>query len=106
MTLPLHVTIEEIDAQRAAGWPDFHPEDFCHRCGGKNPTWFIDSDRFNMAMGPTERHLWNGIICPGCFVDLHEAATGMHTVWTLTPWPQTPFRWIEDSTTIDDGSPA
>ena len=76
--------------QRAAGWPDWHPEDYCHRCGGRNASWHVDSDRFNAAMGPPTLHRWNGIICPGCFVELHEAATGLTATWTLSP--DTPFR--------------
>lgn len=92
---PHSVTLDEIDAQRALGWPDFHPEEYCHRCGGKNVwSWHVDSDRFNTAMGPPAEHQWNGIVCPGCFVELHEAATGMRCSWTLVPY--TPFRWIED----------
>ena len=49
--------------QRAAGWPDWHPEDYCHRCGGRNASWHVDSDRFNAAMGKPSEHRWNGIIC-------------------------------------------
>ena len=79
--------------QRAAGWPDWHPEDYCHRCGGRNASWHVDSDRFNAAMGPPTLHRWNGIICPGCFVELHEAATGLTATWTLSP--DTPFRHID-----------
>ena len=30
---PTSKTSDEINAQRDAGWPDFHPEDYCHRCG-------------------------------------------------------------------------
>ncbi len=26
-----------IAEQRTKGWPDFHPEDFCHRCGHPGP---------------------------------------------------------------------
>jgi hypothetical protein len=92
---PHSVTPDEIDAQRASGWTDFHPEEYCHRCGGKNVwSWHVDSDRFNVAMGPPAEHQWNGIICPGCFVELHEEATGLRCSWTLTPY--TPFHWIED----------
>jgi hypothetical protein len=79
-------------AQRAAGWPDWHPEDYCHRCGGLNPSWCVDSDRFNAAMGKPAEHRWNGIVCPGCFVELHEAATGLTASWRLVPDP--PFRHI------------
>ena len=83
--MKLSVTIDEIDAQRALGWPDFHPEDFCHRCGAINPSWSVDSDRFNAALGTYGTHRWNGIVCVGCFVQLHEAATGLSCSWQLTP---------------------
>lgn len=88
------VTLAEIDDQRAKGWPDFHPEDYCHRCGGRNvPSWTVDSDRFNVALAHPNEHLYNGIVCPGCFVVLHEKVTGMRTDWRLVPG--SPFRWID-----------
>ena len=96
MTLPAKVvlapsvTIEEIDEQRRKGWVDFHPEDYCHRCGGRNPSWSVDSDRFNAAFGPPSEHPYQGIVCPGCFVEAHEAATGLTCSWELVP--ATPFR--------------
>lgn len=77
---------EEIVRQRALGWPDFHPEDYCHLCGGVNPSWWVDSDRFNTAF-PDEPHI---IVCPGCFTVAHEAATGLRCSWRLSP--STPFR--------------
>lgn len=87
----LRVTLAEIDEQRKFGWPDFHPERYCHRCGGLNVrSWAVDSDRFNAAMGSINQHLWNGIVCPGCFVDLHEHMTGLKCSWKLAP--DTPFR--------------
>lgn len=93
----LSVAIDEINEQRSKGWPDFHPEDFCHRCGGKNVwSWSVDSDRFNLALGEEGDRLWQGIVCPGCFVELHEEATGLRACWRLEPDPQTPFRWIDD----------
>lgn len=63
-----------------------HPEDFCQRCGARNPVWTVDSDRFNTAVNRSE------IVCPSCFIFAHEKATGMATVWQLTPYA--PFRWI------------
>ncbi len=39
---PTSKTSDEINAQRDAGWPDFHPEDYCHRCGRPNGNRFID----------------------------------------------------------------
>jgi hypothetical protein len=65
-----------------------HPEDFCERCGARNPVWNVDSDRFDMAVNSSE------IVCPSCFIFAHEAATGMTCCWQLTP--MTPFRWIDD----------
>lgn len=90
------VTLAEIDEQRAKGWPDWHPEDYCHRCGGRNvPSWFVDSDRFNAAFGPASEHPYNGIVCPGCFVEAHETVTGLTATWMLVPDRLTPFRPLE-----------
>ena len=83
--------------------PDWHPEDYCHRCGGRNASWHVDSDRFNAAMGPPTLHRWNGIICPGCFVELHEAATGLTATWTLSP--DTPFRHIDPEPDVSVDNP-
>jgi hypothetical protein len=92
------VTLDEIDDQRGRGWPDFHPEDYCHRCGGRNiPSWFVDSDRFNAAFGSSSEHPYQGIVCPGCFVEAHEQATGLRTTWRLVI--DQPFRPIDG----DDG---
>ena len=94
--LPLSVTPEGIAEQRRLGWRDWHPETFCHRCGGRNvQSWYVESDRFNLAFGPPDQHPYNGIVCPGCFVAAHEAATGMTVTWMLVPSPMTPFRHIE-----------
>lgn len=79
------VEVEEIAEQRRLGWPDFHPEDYCHRCGGRNRSWFVASDRFNAAFGPPSEHPYQGIVCTGCFVEAHEAATGLRTTWELVP---------------------
>lgn len=83
---PFSVTLADIDKQRELGWPDFHPEDFCHRCGGKNLNWFVDSDRFNLAMGQPDVQPFNGIVCPGCFVTLHEEMTRLTCMWKLVPY--------------------
>ena len=74
------VTIREIQDQRAKGWTDFHPEDFCHRCGGRNLSWWIDNDAWNAVMrpeGPDSPWQWNEIICPACFADVFEAKFGL-----------------------------
>ncbi len=85
------IDISEIDRQRDLGWPDFGPEDYCHKCGGVNvPSWSVDSDRFNMAF--SREHAYGGIVCPGCFVVAHERATGMYTTWKLVPDAMVPFQ--------------
>ena len=96
LDLPSRVTIEEIDEQRRKGWTDFHPEDYCHRCGNRNiPSWHVDSDRFNTALGPYLTQPYNGIICPTCFVLLHEEVTGLTTTWYLLPLQGQWFRPIQ-----------
>lgn len=74
------VTLDEIAEQRSLGWPDFHPEDYCHRCGHRNAgSWSVDSVLWNKAVGdPTP------ILCPSCFVAAAEAA-GIDVHWCLVP---------------------
>lgn len=72
---------ETIVDQREKGWPDFHPEDFCHRCGRRNPNWWTtDVHAWTHAMsGRERRHL--EIVCPSCFGELHGSQTlGIHIV--------------------------
>jgi hypothetical protein len=74
----------EIERQRELGWSEFHPEDYCHRCGGRNIVWFVKNPIWNAA---AEQHL---ILCPSCLVIAHEEATGEKHVWELridTPPP-------------------
>lgn len=97
----LNVTLDEIARQQADGWPDFHPEDFCHRCGGRNvSSWYVDSAHFAAALGAVPA--WQGIVCPGCFVVLHERATGQQCTWKLEP--ATPFRPVEAPSETQEGS--
>lgn len=69
-----------IPEQRAKGWPDFHPEDFCHRCGRSNITWSVQSEFWNVAVPEVV-----SILCPQCFVELYNAATGSDYSWELLP---------------------
>lgn len=74
-------TVDEADlaAQRAAGWPDFHPEDFCHRCGNPNVSWYIDSAVWNPVMrnGQSDGFgRWQEIVCIPCFVEVAEERLG------------------------------
>ena len=80
--IPLCVTLEEIERQRDVGWPDWHPEDFCHRCWNRNISWATPADVWDPVMrggdhgsfGP-----WGEIICIPCFIEL----SGPGKAWTL-----------------------
>lgn len=75
---------EEIARQRELGWPDFHPEDFCHRCGRRNPIWWTASEPWKTATaGRAKETGKEGIFCPSCFCDLHEQQTGRRQIWEL-----------------------
>jgi len=76
------VDAADIAAQRDSGWPDFHPEDFCHRCGCPNVSWHIESRVWNVVMrGGTSDGWgnWQEIICIPCFSELAEAHFGACT---------------------------
>lgn len=80
--IALVVSLAEIYRQRSLGWPDFHPEDYCHRCGARNlKSWAVDSACWNAA-GIDGR--WNEIICPQCFAELWQEATGIRVTWWLS----------------------
>lgn len=84
------ITPEEVHRQRAAGWPDFHPEEFCHRCGRRNAgSWWVDGDLWNEAVVGRDRGVVD-ILCPSCFVAEHERETGQTTSWQMVP--STPWR--------------
>lgn len=78
---PRFVTAEEHQAQWDAGWPDFHPEDYCQRCFGRNiKSWYVDGPLWMQAMiRGTE------IVCPQCFTELHAEAIGDWQTWELRP---------------------
>ena len=83
------VSLDYINEQRAAGWPDMHPEDYCHRCGDKNISWWIDPAVWNPIMrpnGPDAPWLWNEIICPQCFTEMFEKRYP-DAIWQLSLSP-------------------
>lgn len=73
---------EEISRQRANGWPDFHPETFCHRCGRRNPNWWTDAAPWQRATAGRERGALE-ILCPSCLCELHEQQAGVRVTWRL-----------------------
>lgn len=79
------VTPELIDEQRAKGWVDFHPEDYCHRCGNPNvSSWWVDPYEWKLVY-PDE----SPIVCPPCFVAAWEKAAGGRVSWELRVDPST-----------------
>ncbi len=78
------VVPDDIIAERANGWVNFHPEDFCHRCGQRNVhAWHIDSAVWNSVVGGPVDSEWEGIVCPQCFTELHEQVHGRTSIWEL-----------------------
>lgn len=76
-----------VEEQRAAGWPDMHPEDFCHRCGIRNHSWAADRQSWLEATTSyAEQTGHEGILCPSCFIELHQQATGQATIWAIHPY--------------------
>jgi hypothetical protein len=69
------IPLEEIAEHDRLGWVDMHPENYCHRCGGRNFSWYIDDDIWNAVMRPDGDDApwrWHEIICPQCFGELFE----------------------------------
>jgi len=64
----------EIVQQRKLGWPDFHPEDYCHHCGQRNICW--TSPEWVELTGSD-----GGILCPVCFAD-HDSTA----IWVVQRW--------------------
>ncbi len=80
--------LAKIAEQRSLGWPDFHPEDFCHRCGLPNlSSWYVNSTEWQVAVSDVAR-----ILCPQCFVALWKEATGFGGTWELRLDPLTDQR--------------
>lgn len=60
-----------------------HPENHCHICGGKNISWYVDNDLWNLVV-PSDMKPKSHIFCPLCFVQLAEKV-GIHpTAWRLS----------------------
>lgn len=59
------------------------PEEYCHRCGGRNISWYTPGGVWDPVMRPVpgSEWKWNEIICPLCFVEL----AGGDGTWALLP---------------------
>jgi hypothetical protein len=79
---------EWIKAQREQGWPDMHPEDYCHRCGARNDiSWCASAEDWQTATAAWAAETGReGICCIPCFVEMHREATGRDETWVPTLW--------------------
>ncbi|WP_235738978.1 hypothetical protein [Nocardioides alcanivorans] len=82
------VTPAYVATQRALGWPDIHPEDYCHLCGGRNPLWYADRTMWRAVTATWAQETGReGICCPGCFARMAQEQ-GVHDgVWRFAPEP-------------------
>ena len=76
-----------IEQQRIAGWPDMHPEDFCHRCGYHTPlSLYADNETWLIAISAWAKETGReGICCPTCLVEMYEHATSKFTQRRFSP---------------------
>ena len=82
-TYAMSVTPAEILRQRENGWPDFHPETFCHHCGHRNaPSWWTDAEAWNLVTADLPRGVME-ILCPSCFANRYQQVTGAHVSWRM-----------------------
>jgi len=75
-----------VAEQRSAGWPDMHPEDFCHKCGTRNMSWATATrdDWLTATSAWAAETGREGICCPQCFADMYDDQTGQKACWILT----------------------
>lgn len=88
MTAVARVDPEWIKEQRTKGWPDMHPEDYCHRCGERNTKhWCAHLEDWKTATAAWAAETGReGVCCMPCFAEMHYEATGQRQTWILTPW--------------------
>lgn len=80
-------TVEDIREQRRQGWPDFHPEDYCHRCGRPNvDSWYVDPELWRQAVSQGDLYT---VLCPQCFTKAWEEMAGQSVTWVLSIDPAT-----------------
>lgn len=58
-----------------------HPEDYCHKCNGKNITWYASNELWNAVMPDNQR---GEILCPICFVKLAEERGLKPCAWRIS----------------------
>lgn len=83
---PIRITQALLNEQRTLGWPDWHPEDYCHRCFETNVSWYVDTPEWTDVMrggDPDGWGRWQEIICIPCFIALADAHYGNGQAWTM-----------------------
>lgn len=80
------VSPEWIKQQRERGWPDMHPEDYCHRCGKPNKSWCaypldVWQDGARAWSAETGRE---GICCIDCFTTMYAENSDTRPYWMIT----------------------
>ncbi len=88
MNVSPSVSRQQIEEERRLGWVNFHPEDYCHRCGRPNISWYVSNDEWSLAVDV----IIPLILCPQCFVAAWEAVTGFTGTWELHLDPATDQR--------------
>lgn len=85
-TMNERVSPDWIKSQRDQGWPDMHPEDYCHKCGARNPKWCAASreDWLMATFAWAAETGREGICCVTCFAGMYEEQSGESPVWMLT----------------------
>ena len=84
----IRIDPDEIKRQRLLGWPDLHPEDYCHKCGVAFESWFTDRETWLTATSAWAAETGReGICCVTCFTEMFKTVTGREVVWSLTVHP-------------------
>ncbi len=99
MPTPSVGRLDLLSRQREAGWPDIHPEDYCHLCGGRNISWYADAELWNEAWAliHAERPDVQSVLCPQCFAEAWKRATGLGVTWHVIPSAATLLARIRDA---------
>lgn len=79
-----HVDPDYIKEQRVLGWPDIHPEDYCHICGQANEIWYIDHNVWHIVTADWQTETGReGICCMSCFCDIMKEKAGQQVAVEL-----------------------
>lgn len=83
ISAPPRIDPAYIQEQREQGWPDIHPEDYCHLCGVWNPGWHYDGDWSKLVQRYQEETGREGILCPVCAIWIGQGAETTGGFWKV-----------------------